>query len=364
MPLISIIIPIYNTETFLKKCLRSVLNQTFKDIEIICVNDASTDNCLKILYEEKEKDERIKIIDFKENQGVSIARNEALNIASGKYIGFVDSDDWIDIDFYERLYEIAINGNAEIIKSATKVESNRKNFINVENYNGYYIRLLDDIEKDKFMLHNVIWNGIYKKDFIDKYKLNFAPELARAGAEDEYFNIKAGYYCNKIDICKNAVYRHCRREGSLYSNFLNEEKIKTRILLSQYLSDFLNNNLYPQKSYLKRILLTSYTLSNYFDKTNTKENKMLIVKQILKLYKEVKKEHKRNFILDVNAKDYRLYKYLESEDEQGLYNLLLKKSKNKIMTFNLFNKFPILNFYKGNLYFYNTDIPFLTIKKE
>ena len=94
-PTVSVIIPVYNVEQYLSKCLDSVINQTFKNIEIICINDGSTDNSLKILNEYAMADKRIIVIN-QENSGVYAARNKGLQIANGKYISFVDSDDWIE----------------------------------------------------------------------------------------------------------------------------------------------------------------------------------------------------------------------------------------------------------------------------
>ena len=103
---VSVIVPVYNCEKYLKKCLDSLVNQTLKDIEIICVNDGSTDNSGRIL--EEYTDSRIKII-TKENGGLSSARNAGIAVAKGEYLGFVDSDDWVDLDFYEKLYNTAKN---------------------------------------------------------------------------------------------------------------------------------------------------------------------------------------------------------------------------------------------------------------
>lgn len=110
---VSIIVPVYNVEKFLEKCLDNLINQTLKDIEIICVNDGSTDNSLNILKSFANKDKRITVID-KQNEGPSVARNVGLEKAQGEYIGFVDSDDWVDLDFYEKLYNSAVNNNADI----------------------------------------------------------------------------------------------------------------------------------------------------------------------------------------------------------------------------------------------------------
>ena len=106
MAKLSIIVPVYNVEKYLPKCLESLTNQTLKDIEIICVNDGSMDNSLAILKEFASKDSRIRIID-NQHQGVAKTRNTGIEQSTGEYIGFVDSDDYIDIDFFEKLYNLS-----------------------------------------------------------------------------------------------------------------------------------------------------------------------------------------------------------------------------------------------------------------
>ena len=111
--LISIIVPVYNVEKYLEKCVDSIINQTYKNIEIILVDDGSKDNSGKICDIIKEKDERIKVI-HKQNGGLSDARNAGLKIAKGTYIGFVDSDDYIAEDMYQTLYSLSKEKNADI----------------------------------------------------------------------------------------------------------------------------------------------------------------------------------------------------------------------------------------------------------
>ena len=122
---ISIIIPVYNTEKYLKKCLDSIINQTLKSLEIICIDDCSTDNCLHILKEYQLKDNRIKIIEQKENKGQGVARNLGLNIAEGKYIMFLDPDDWLELNALEILYKKSKETNADIIHF-NYIEENEK----------------------------------------------------------------------------------------------------------------------------------------------------------------------------------------------------------------------------------------------
>ena len=110
---LSIIVPVYNVENYLIRCLDSLVNQTLKEIEIICINDGSKDNSLNILEEYAKKDSRIIILN-QENAGLSAARNAGMEIAKGEYIGFVDSDDWVDLDFFEKLYIAAKNNDCDI----------------------------------------------------------------------------------------------------------------------------------------------------------------------------------------------------------------------------------------------------------
>ena len=117
---VSVIVPVYNVEKYLKDCLDSVVNQTLEDIEIICVNDGSTDNSLAILEEYAEKDSRIKII-TQENKGLGGARNTGLYHANGEYISFIDSDDWIELNTFEELYNMSKNLDLDMLMFQMKV---------------------------------------------------------------------------------------------------------------------------------------------------------------------------------------------------------------------------------------------------
>ena len=114
-PLVSVTMSAYNVDCFLRECLDCVVNQTLHNIEIICVNDGSTDGTLAILEEYAAQDSRIKIIDKDENEGLSVARNEALALATGKYVGFVDGDDLLDLDLFRKAYDCAEKNNSELV---------------------------------------------------------------------------------------------------------------------------------------------------------------------------------------------------------------------------------------------------------
>ena len=174
---VSIIVPVFNVEQFLGKCLDSLVNQTLKDIEIICVNDGSTDNSLEILNNYAKQDLRIKIIN-KKNSGLSTARNTGMKIAQGKYIGFVDSDDWVDLDFYEKLYNSAIKNNADIaVSEIYEVHWNRKFY----KQKFEKEKCIENIEEKFYTLnipeYSYVWNKIYKRTKIEKYNFQFIPNL-------------------------------------------------------------------------------------------------------------------------------------------------------------------------------------------
>ena len=116
MPKVSIIIPVYNTEAYLEECLDSVISQSLRDIEILCINDASTDSSMQILRKYARKDSRIKVLQNSVNQGLSYTRNVGIDNACGEYIQFVDSDDWIEPDTEEVLYKIAAGNQLDLLK--------------------------------------------------------------------------------------------------------------------------------------------------------------------------------------------------------------------------------------------------------
>lgn len=116
-PLVSIVVPVYNVEKYLPHCIESLLSQTLRQIEVICVNDCSPDHSLEILRKYAEKDERLIILSLPENRRQGGARNAGIRMAKGEYIGFVDSDDWVDKSMYERLYEVAKAEGADVVTS-------------------------------------------------------------------------------------------------------------------------------------------------------------------------------------------------------------------------------------------------------
>lgn len=213
-PKISIIIPVYNTEKYIAKCLDSVLAQTFKDFEVICIDDGSTDNSLEILKEYAQKDDRV-IIFSQTNKGVSVARNLGIEKSRGEFIQFVDADDWIKKDCVELAYTKIKENNTDIVTFAyndiVKGEVLPSNYI-LEPLKYYENR---EIDLSDFMpFTNVIWNKLFRKEFLLKNNIKFPINIKTC--EDGIFNLlclfsKAKYSClpkilyNYVKIRKNSA---------------------------------------------------------------------------------------------------------------------------------------------------------------
>src|SRR5699024_8084583 len=173
MPKVSIIVPVYNVEKYLKQALESAVNQTLNDIEIICIDDCSTDNSLNILKEYQLKDNRIKIIEQKENKGQGVARNLGLNIAEGEYIMFLDPDDWLELNACEIAYnQISKNKNDIVFFGTTNhIEKQNKKFnndIRLQPFLNYFNKTnvkLYEIDVP-FIKTFEIWYKIYNHSFI------------------------------------------------------------------------------------------------------------------------------------------------------------------------------------------------------
>ena len=138
MSKVSIVVPIYNVEKYLKQCIESIINQTLQDIEIILVDDGSPDNCPQICDEYAKKDSRIKVV-HKKNGGLSSARNAGIEVATGDFIGFVDSDDYIELDMYEKMYNIAKENHVDfVVSDYYKVSDKGKIITTIDMNEGIY----------------------------------------------------------------------------------------------------------------------------------------------------------------------------------------------------------------------------------
>ena len=216
-PKISILIPCYNVEKYLSQCLDSVVNQTLKDIEIIVINDGSTDSTLKIINQYAKKDKRIKVID-KENEGYGKSMNRGLDAATGEYIGIVESDDWVDSDMFENLVKLADKYKVDVVKSNFYEYTTKDGEKNVK----AEIMPEQDCERvikprhntDIFWSRPAIWAAIYKRDFLKKYNIRFL-ESPGASYQDTGFNFKVWMMADRAFLTSRAfLHYRCDNENS------------------------------------------------------------------------------------------------------------------------------------------------------
>ena len=253
MSKVSIIVPVYNREKAIGRCVDSILNQDYRDIEVILVDDGSKDSSYKIISEYAEKDSRV-IAVHKENGGVSSTRNKALSLASGDYVQFLDADDWLPFDSTKLLVR--------------EMEEN-----DVEMVIGDFYRVVDDMVSkkgsirepgvitrneyaDKMMLtpadfyYGVLWNKLYKKEILDRYNITMDENISYC--EDVIFNLEYLLHVKKVGVLKARVYYYVRTEGSLVQQNLSIEKtVRMKTSVIKYYNEFYRNIL-DERDYEQR----------------------------------------------------------------------------------------------------------------
>ena len=275
--LISIIIPVYNVEKYIANCLESVINQTYNNIEIIIINDGSTDNSQSIINEYSKKDTRIKKF-IKENGGLSDARNYGLDKANGTYVTFIDSDDSITTDYVEYLYNLIKMNDAEMSIASIKVVANKKELDYGQNYKN---KILSQKETLRRMVTEEgftvgAWAKLYKKNLFDNIRYpkgDIFEEIATT--------YKLVLLCDDIPYGNKAIYNYYKRNGSIINSEYNSKKL-LRIKYSHVMGDaILNkyNDLY--------IPVESYILDSYFY-----VYRLMLDTKLNKEYKKIKKKIK------------------------------------------------------------------------
>lgn len=204
MKKVSVIIPVYNVENYLRKCLNSLVNQTLKDIEIIVVNDGTLDNSQEIINEYVKKYPKKVVSIIQENGGQGAARNTGLLHAKGEYIGYVDSDDYVEENMYEELYKKAKEEDSDIVICGNNVVKENYEFLSKE-----------DVDKEFLLGKMAVWNKIYKKNIIVDNKIQFR---SKVWYEDLDFTMKVYFSSKKISYVDKPLYNYLLREGSTMNN--------------------------------------------------------------------------------------------------------------------------------------------------
>ncbi len=336
--------PVYNAEKYLKKCLSSVINQTLKDIEIICVDDGSTDNSLEILNEFSKSDSRIKIVK-QQNLFAGVARNNGMKVAKGKYLVFWDSDDFFEKDALSIMYNKCEKKNADICLCGAYRFDTEKNSRSIDEsfLKKRFLPKADVFSKDDFpkyifnIASNVPWQRMYLASFVREHGIEFQ-NLRQAN--DTYFVMMSMFYAKRITVTEKPLvnYRVNNKlsiTGKASSNPLNAyesfsavyEKLKTEDVSDEVLQSFYNK--------LISGLFRSILLQTTEDGIKTVYNKIKdegldyfdINSHLDSNYYYFKNEYQDlMFIKEHSSSEYLLYKYQKENSEKMFYKSRIEKT--------------------------------------
>lgn len=258
---LSVIIPVYNVENYLPKCLDSVINQTYKNLQIILVNDGSTDNSRFICEDYKNKDSRVQVIN-KSNGGLSSARNAGLDNVEGEFVAFLDSDDWIDETMYEELMNLFNNHNVEVAACGLKeIYDDKVKFEPYTNKVSIYDRVMaiNSLVSSKKSVRFEVWNKVFKYDLIKDIKFK-----EKQVFEDVYFNRKVFLNLNKLAFIDMPFHNYLKvREGNTNSYF-NDNKLVVFKEFDDFILDLSNAGLIDSSKLFEAFAL-EFSISLYCD---------------------------------------------------------------------------------------------------
>ena len=325
---VSIIVPVYNVAKYLRECMDSLVNQSLEDIEIICVNDGSTDNSLEILEEFAKKDSRVKVFTI-ENSGISIARNYGMEQATGEYIGFVDSDDYVNEYMFEKLYISCVQNDLDLAMCKIQLFDNETGEIN-NDMDYYNLKVFKDMDKDVFNADDTteftcnivvnVYNKLYRSSLLKDNSIEFPANLI---FEDEIFFIKTYLLAQRISIVNEFLYYYrLNRAGSL--TYLEKE-----------------NNYVDMVHIYKKEREIFKELGKYDEYKVLLANRMLFL--ILARYTQTHPKHKENYF---NVLKEDLKEILVDEEIKENLSLNVRNRVTKIMEAENFEEFSKLDQFK------------------
>jgi glycosyltransferase involved in cell wall biosynthesis len=328
-PKVSIIIPVYNVSKYLRRCLDSVVNQTLKDIEIIIINDCSPDPLDdEICKEYAKKDSRIKYIKHKKNLGLGGARNTGIKNATAKYIGSVDSDDWVDKDMFEKLYNAAIDGDWDVVICGFKFVNQKGKTISSRDFRNNK-DIINTKSKDIFKISNpAFWNKLWRKSLYTKNNIYFPNHLY---FQDLATTPRIFYYANKIAYLDITPYNYLWTRKDSVSLTTSPKHIQDYFEVFNILKDFLYSNdcfiNYRESFYNQVYSSINFHLTNASNTLNKKEFQnyvSLFLKELINWYKEDSEDKDKIYSKIKSPKKKARIKFLlvQLSKELGVYNIL------------------------------------------
>lgn len=321
---VSILMPACNVEKYLRECMDSVVNQTLKEIEIICIDDGSKDSTGDILDEYAEQDDRVKVV-HKPNSGYGHSMNVALGKATGEYIGIVETDDFADPDMFEKLYEAAKRCDADVVKSnyyvyVSKPEPKSEVLEILKDYNLYDRVFLPRDHQDVMRVKPCIWSGIYRRDMLEKNHIQFT-ETPGASYQDTSFAFKVWACAERACLVKDA-YLHYRTDNE---NSSVKSAAKVFCLCDEYESTekFLEERPELKKKLEKIEISLKYESYRWNLNRLTQEFKYAFLVQMHKEFKEAKAQglFDKKYFADFAWKNMNWI----VDDMDGYYNACCRK---------------------------------------
>lgn len=340
-PKVSIIVPVYNVEKYIKRCIDSLIQQTLKDIEIILVNDGSPDNCPKICDEYEETFTQIKVI-HKLNGGLSDARNKGLEAATGKYVLFIDSDDWVESRILESLYCKAEQDQTDIVVCSYSIDYTNNNFSVEKKISGLHSHIKNvssaiNVLEEKGMF-NVVWNKLYRRKILDDNNIQF--EIDGVPGEDLLFNCEVFKKVKSVSLTSEVLYHYMREDEDT--------------LVNKY-----NANLYKQ---VKKFNLARKNLYQYYEMDSDKNISCYANKYVEYISSCIPNLYRKNFKVPFKEKmnfynlvisDSELNNYLDKVRNLGEFEklfLVLIKTKSPIIMCTTYNFLFLMRNYFDGLY--------------
>lgn len=343
-PKISLVVPVYNVENYIEKCLDSIINQSLANIEIICINDGSTDNSLEILNSYAKDDDRIKIFTF-ENKGLGPSRNRGIDRANGEYIAFVDSDDWLKLTFCEEIYKTASKTNSDIVL-----------FNAIEEYNDYKKKRIyfskDLINDDNFIFdfrwnsdiilnsYFTAWSKLHRTEFLKENNIRFPNSLF----EDMEFQVESYLKANVMSYNSNIFYHYRKQNPTSIMNSLRGEDCYCIFDIVNNIENELKNNevwnvLKPKfiRFKINQFKEKFSNVSNEFKESYFKIMKKELLNMDVSLLnlQNLPPYLSRFYIFTLNSNNYAEYEKFNKSISSNIKYINKKKLDNKIINFNM-----------------------------
>ncbi|WP_189645208.1 glycosyltransferase [Pectobacterium aquaticum] len=337
-PLLSVIVPVFNAEKYLDKCLLSIINQTFEDIEIVCIDDGSTDRSLSILLKYSALDNRIKVISQR-NSGIAYTRNVGLKNSTAKYITFVDSDDYIELNTYEYALAFFQDPHIDIVHWGVNLVKENENAITYsDEYTTHKFTGKKEINSHIIKKMDVyLWNKIIKKEIIIDNDIQFPSGLLY---EDHVFLLMYLIYSNNIYFIKEKLYYYISHQSSIMNGVLKKsDKSQDQLDCFKYFFNYMKNKdrLVENKEiiidYLQHVIGFTYEFSKKenIKKLLEKSRDIMLELELDNIYPDneiVREIKERNFYKIPGVNYYtlkqKLFSYRETEKHHILYILLIK----------------------------------------